>query len=184
MPKKPKKTSQKVDSQELFYHATRILSADWHLRHALPPQTDKLMVAQGSMILNAFASELFIKCILLIEGKTPPPTHKLDVLFRQVGHKTKRNIEAIWDAQARPKLTHMSVNHGHPLDLPNAIVTCANSFERLRYHYEDPSKTFFYIGELPEILHRIILEIKPEWDLPTQSTSQPQKTQTPPAEAP
>jgi hypothetical protein len=95
-----------------------------------------------------------------------PTSHRLDVLFRQLKHKRKRRAEELWNEHCRPKIEHQARHFGNPIDLPNAIVACGDAFERLRYHYEDPQKTLYYLDELPWVLGQVILEIKPEWHQP------------------
>jgi hypothetical protein len=63
---KPKKRAQPIDAFALFRHAYRIWGADLHLRRIENSPEDILMIAQGSLILNAFAAELFLKCLLIL----------------------------------------------------------------------------------------------------------------------
>ena len=44
-----------------------------------------------------------------------------------------------------------------------ALRKCGNAFDDLRYHYEDPDETVFYLGELPKVLVGALGELKPEW---------------------
>ena len=123
------------------------------------------------MVLNAFANELFLKCLLILEGQEPPITHHLGSLFRRVSHKRKRRMEKLWNAECRPKVEFIQQQFRVPLDLPNAINTCADAFDQLRYDYEDPGKSVYYLSDLPWAIAKVIVEIKPEWDQPTQPTS-------------
>ena len=169
-----KKLTEPVDPNKLFHHAYRIWTADLDLRKSGKDFEAASAHATGSMVLNVFACELFLKCLLILEqGGAPAATHRLDVLFRQVSHKRKRRIEELWNTHCRQKVLFMR-DLGCPTDLPNAIVRCGDAFNRLRYHYEDPTNTVYYLGDLPWILGRVVLEIKPEWNQPTLSTSPPQ----------
>jgi HEPN domain-containing protein len=56
------------------------------------------------MVLSAFAAELFLKCLLVLETGEAAPTHRLDVLFKRVSHKQQRRIQELWEADGRPKL--------------------------------------------------------------------------------
>jgi len=55
----------------LFNHASTVYGADRELRDIKQP-VNVTAVAAGSMILNAFACELFLKCVLALEN-TPDP---------------------------------------------------------------------------------------------------------------
>jgi hypothetical protein len=49
-------------------------------------------------------------------------------------------------------------------DLTSALAGGSTAFEKIRYSYEDDNEEVqFYIGDLPQILGRVILEMKPEW---------------------
>jgi HEPN domain-containing protein len=133
-----------------------------YVRQRSNPQA--AFMASPSMVLSAFAIELFLKCLLLLEGKEIDRIHTLNVLYRRLSHNRKRRIEEVWEKEARPKVDMLNQQFGlgWPSDLPNALVTCARAFERMRYGYEYPDQPF-YLGELPPILWRTILELRPEW---------------------
>jgi hypothetical protein len=102
-------------------------------------------MASPSMVLSAFTIELFLKCLLLLEGKEIDPTHHLNVLWKKLSHKRKRRIEEAWDKEARPKIIQINQQFGLgvPSDLPNALVRCGRAFEHIRYGYEDPDRQIF-----------------------------------------
>jgi hypothetical protein len=160
--KRHEKLRKSIDPLALFKHAYRIWAADLRLRNKESP-VPPAEIAHGSMVLNAFASELFLKCLLIIEQGDAPSTHRLDILFRRVSHNRKRRIEELWNEHCKSKVMFTCRQFGLPADLPNAIVKCGDAFERLRYHYEDPEKTIFYLHDLPWAVGKAILEIKPEW---------------------
>ena len=166
--KRPKKPARNIDPHQIFEHATKFLSVDNILRQL--PGTNPAVLGHPSMVLAAFGCELFLKCLLTLEGKPFKDTHSLDVLFRQIDHKHKRRIEEIWDQTSRLKLARLAaIEKNIHLDLPNAIVACRDAFLFLRYSYEDPSRAKFWLGELPGILREVILEIKPDWKQPEVS---------------
>jgi HEPN domain-containing protein len=47
-------------------------------------------MASPSMVLSAFAIELFLKCLLLLESKEIDRINSLNVLYRRLSHKQKR----------------------------------------------------------------------------------------------
>lgn len=163
--RKPKRTKKPIDPSLIFDHALRFAGSDGYLRSAKGGgNLFAMMIAPPSMVLGAFAIELLLKCLLVMDtGQAPETTHHLGKLFRQLPHKRKRRIEELWDAGPRKKIRPFCLAKGYPDDLPNALNACANAFEDLRYVYEDPAKTLFYLGELPQLLIDVIVEIKPDW---------------------
>jgi hypothetical protein len=161
--KRKKKPSKPIDPRSVFQLACKFTVTEQYVRRIDNPNAR--FMASPSMAISAFAIELFLKCLLLLEGKEPERIHSLNVLYRRLSHKQKRRIEEIWEKEARPKVDKLRQQFGlpYPSDLPNALVTCARAFERMRYGYEDPDRQVFYLGELPTILWRIILDIRPEW---------------------
>jgi hypothetical protein len=158
---------KKADPREVFNHAGRFLGTDQLLRKIGTPGTGwEMTVAPPAMVLSAFAAELFLKCLLLLEGTNPPPTHRLDVLFKLFSHKRQRRIQELWEADGRPRLTGFCKSLNLPSDLSNALAKCGSAFEKLRYYYEDPNKVVYYIGDFAWIMMRVIIEIKPEWTPP------------------
>jgi|SRR6516162_1220074 len=152
-----------IDPKSVFDLACKFAAAEQHLRHKSNPNAGYM--ASPSMVMSAFAIELFLKCLLLLEGKEIDRTHLLNVLYQKLSRSQRRRIEKSWDKEARPKIIQLNQRFGydHPSDLPNALVTCGQTFRDTRYGYEDPDRQVFYLGELPPILWRAIIAIRPEW---------------------
>ena len=122
-----------------------------------------LMLIYPTLALEAFAIELFLKCLLLLQGEEPPRTHNLAKLFRDLHPNTKRSIVDQWDNGPRKKIVELGKKLGFPTDLPNSLVRCGDAFEELRYAFEDPEKIVFYLGDLPRLLLDQIAAAKPDW---------------------
>jgi hypothetical protein len=155
-----------ADPLQVFNHGCRFLGTDQALRRVFGGSDWALTIAPPTMVLSAFASELFLKCLLILEtNEAPENIHLLRVLYRRVSHKRRRRIEELWDADARPKLAGLAKVQNLPTDdLPNALFQCSRAFEQLRYAYEnDFNNVRYYIGDFAWILMRSIVEIKPEW---------------------
>jgi hypothetical protein len=154
----------KAKAREIFDHACRFLGTDQLLRKIGTPESGwALTIVHPTMVLSAFAAELFLKCLLVLEGAAVPSTHRLDVLFKRVSHKRQRKIQELWEVDGRPKLIPFCRSHNLPSDLSNALVKCGSAFENLRYYYEQPDKVVYYIGDFAWIVMRAIVELKPEW---------------------
>src|SRR5262245_10550060 len=152
-----------IDPKSVFDFACKFAAAEQHLRHESNPNA--AFMASPSMVMSAFAIELFLKCLLLLEGKETDRTHSLDALYQKLSRSQRRRIEKAWDKDARPKVVQLNQKFGynHPPDLPHALVTCGQTFRDMRYGYEDPDRQVFYLGELPPILWGAIVAVRPEW---------------------
>ena len=126
-----------------------------------------------SVVLSVFAAELFLKCLLLMEGKTPPNAHHLGKLFNLLSAEAKERITKMWDHSTFIRRKEFEANERKletvvpgikiPRDLPTALNDCGGAFNRMRYLYEDPNNIKFYIIDFPEILRRYILKLRPGW---------------------
>jgi hypothetical protein len=90
-------------------------------------------------------------------------------LFKRLDNKTKDRLELIWKASmvhAADYLDFIEQKTGAklPRDLRGSLKVCGDAFKVIRYHYEAPDKSRYYLTELPRILYAYILERRPEWD--------------------
>jgi len=151
---------------DVFKQALDFMLCDETLR-----RTDSMhqmaIVARPSIVLSAFASELFLKCLLLIEGKGTHNCHDLHVLYKKLSPQAQTLIASKWDFPTRRAaeiaFAEMESGQKMPTDLDSALIRGGNAFKKMRYIYEDPLGTDFYLIDLPRILHDVILALKPEW---------------------
>src|SRR5690348_14460205 len=103
--KKGRKTKLLIaNPRYVFDHATRFWITDKEVICGKDlPQKYLPFIGPPSMVICSFAIELFLKCILLIEGQEVPNTHDLAKLFRRISHKRKRRIDELWEAHGRPR---------------------------------------------------------------------------------
>lgn len=135
-------------------------------------------IVQANMVLSALCTELFFKCLVCIETGLTPQGHHLSDLFEQVTPTSKKTICHLWDTQIVPardahwKIIETSLRKAAPQrgevlfkrDLPSALAAANRAFERIRYSYEPESINYsFYIGDMPRVMRRVILAMKPEW---------------------
>jgi hypothetical protein len=112
-----------ADPLQVFNHGCRFLGTDQALRRVFGGSDWALTIAPPTMVLSAFASELFLKCLLILEtNEAPENIHLLHVLYRRVSHKRRRRIEELWDADARPKLAGLAKVQNLPTDLPPIFI--------------------------------------------------------------
>jgi hypothetical protein len=161
----------KLDPQQIYLNGCRFQFASERLRDAnhLRPGDFELL-AYPSMVLSAFASELYLKCLICIEtGTVPDSIHSLKKLFRQINRRYQSQVEDGWKLQVqRPdivqSLAMIEAQYGVkvPRDLDWALDAGSHGFVQIRYIYEG-AQTKFLLGDFPQILRAVILQVKPEW---------------------
>jgi len=123
------------------------------------------------MVLSAFASELYLKCLLCLETGKVPQTHNLKALFRDLSPALRKQLEELWEADinSRPERQKVldeirKLPGGEELrtDLQYALDVGADAFRELRYFYET-EKSFFLLSDFPNLLHKVILQRMPQW---------------------
>lgn len=69
----------KLDPLRIFQHASRFHESDHRLRNSVPRDKPEQfpLIAHPAMVLSAFASELYLRCLLCIEPGIVPNTPNL-----------------------------------------------------------------------------------------------------------
>jgi hypothetical protein len=148
-----------------FHTAFRHLYYDWKPWHP----SGKYAVNTPACVLSAFASELFFKTIVVVETGRVPKGHNLLVLFNQMSAATQKRVTELWDQYAIEHANRwVEIEEGMgglPVarDLPTALKRGGRAFELARYSYERREEFQFYLGALPEMLKRVIFELRPDW---------------------
>lgn len=118
------------------------------------------------MMLAAFATELYFKCIHAVEhsGQTIDQ-HDLQRFYNRLTPATKAIVARNWDQVSAVDPT-MRLARGHfpqmQLKFEECLKESRNSFEKLRYHFEAELPPFT-ISIMPTVLRRTIFELKPDW---------------------
>jgi Family of unknown function (DUF5677) len=171
-----KKPSAALDPHEIFLHAYHFHESDHRLRKG--PSTkdidEVMLIAHPSMVLSAFASELYLKCLLCVETGKVPKEHHLKSLFLRLDLSTRKRLQDLWnESLKRPERQReldciRGLPEGDQLqpDLLNVLGLCSNAFEELRYLYETKG-SYFLLHNFPDMLHTVILERFPDWGFVT-----------------
>jgi len=165
MPSKPKPPSHSPQPKDVYTHALWFLGTEAFLRRQIDADASLMpMLQYPGMVICAFAAELFLKCLILLEGGTPKNTHNLLTLFEQLSAKHRALVERHWDTGCRARKDSIDAmekqyNVTIPRDLKTALTDCGDAFKLLRYVYESPKKPLFYITHLPTSLRFAIQEI-------------------------
>jgi hypothetical protein len=163
-----------IDPLRIYIHAVGFHVAENLLGKATTSPDTQLgaQVAQASMVVSAFTTELFLKCLICLETTLTPRGHHLFELFEQLKPATQQRMIALWNTHIIPHRdpewkfieTSLGGKERFKRDLPGALSASSRAFEAIRYGYEPETKNSdFNIIDMPRILRRVILEMKPEW---------------------
>jgi hypothetical protein len=156
-----------IDPFAIFQHADGFFRALDQLHQTSTSQRAG-QIALPLVVLSAFASELFFKCLLCIETGKTPPIHLLFDLFKKLNPETQKVLEKHWNqiaAQRKEILDRIDVSRGlTPRDLRSNLASGSDGFRLLRYIYEGKQKPFLFgLSDLPIALRNTIAEIRPDW---------------------
>lgn len=59
------------------------------------------IISHPLLVLSAFASELYLKCLITIETNETPDGHDLERLFARLQVPTRHEIDGLWDTDIR-----------------------------------------------------------------------------------
>jgi HEPN domain-containing protein len=162
---------------KMFAHASSFHESFVRLQNSTIPaeggpplEQDVGLVAHPSMVLSAFASEIYLKCLLCVETGSVPNGHNLEELFKKLDNDTKLSIDGLWDTDIRHPDKQAVIQkmrdryNGEPkrTDLRYALKLGKLGFQELRYFYER-ERSFFMLSHLPYVIRRAILIRFPSW---------------------
>jgi hypothetical protein len=165
---------QTPDPLPIYMQAERFRIADHVLR------SDQILLQYGpsvgapTLVLAAFASELFFKCLFVIEtGRPAPEIHELRKLFLLLSDAARAEIEQNWNQynlmpQRITMYEAIERRAGRPIprDLRWSLRAGTDAFTALRYaHEEQHSNTTFFLGDLHMMVREAILIRRPQWGL-------------------
>jgi HEPN domain-containing protein len=167
-----------LDPLKIFLHARNFhKSYEMLLRAAVPKDAtladDKIVAIIGrpALMLSAFASELYLKCLICVETNSVPSTHNLDGLFKELRVSTRHELDDLWDYDIRnpgkleiiEQARKMPGAEGIRLDLRYALEIGAESFVDLRYFYEN-EESYCLLQDFPVLLKKAVLKRFPSWE--------------------
>src|SRR4051794_40772984 len=97
---RPRKHARRpIEPLLVFNHAVRFVLTEEHVRGSTTRESATSYMAP-IIVMSAFASELLLKCIYLLDRMPLPDTHRLDILYRRLHNKRKQRIEELWNAKS------------------------------------------------------------------------------------
>lgn len=163
----PKRT---VDPYEIFKLAEAMHSAGSSLRENTPEDPVK---SAPSVVLVAFSLELYLKCLLVLDGKTSDEIlgHDFDALFLKLTETKQRSTTDRFNQICqhdylfvKDRLRQIGKESLFPMDLQTALAESSGAFVNVRYRYENPSKGLWNADPALKAVREIILEEHPEWN--------------------
>jgi HEPN domain-containing protein len=157
------------EPERIFQQAIRFHQAQKILERS--PNDQREALVQPVCVLAAFTIELLLKCLMRIEGRSPPSIHELDDLFNLLSVPTRKRLEAMWRdyVQSLPADTTEPFKQAGMMiepELTPAFAAGRKAFQRIRYWHEDGEDFVFYLGDLPTILFAVAFELRPDWAEP------------------
>ena len=163
-----------IAAEKIFQHAGCFYQALNVLQAVAPHPRENLhgavTLAEPVVVLGALTTELFLKCLSCIEIGKASHGHDLKELFDELSAETRARIEHAWDSEIVPLRSEEwdrieALGLSMPRDLRSALAKGSEAFKRIRYSYEGNTEgVHFYVGDLPALLEKLILEIKPEYE--------------------
>ncbi len=157
--------------ESIFFHADAF---NYAAQKLVQPGVPDIYLVVAQIVNSSFSSELYLKCIILTETGNAPRGHDLRELFDGLRDESKQVIENEWNAENARKsavldeIDRRSGSPNTPRNLKDALAREGNAFEKWRYAYEPGKLPNFSLGNLPAILRRHILTIRPELQPPAR----------------
>jgi hypothetical protein len=167
------------DPLKIYMNAERFRLADTLLRQNPDPQV-AVTIATPALVLSAFASELYLKCLIALESGHAAHGHDLAELFKDLTRQTQNNLEKSWTRYVSDPLRQRHyaaiaalVGYQIPNDLRWTLKNCGSGFIDLRYIHEGDGTSKFLLGDFPHLLRREVLLHRPMWEMMTHSPMKP-----------
>jgi HEPN domain-containing protein len=120
------------------------------------------------VVNHAFASELYLKCLKLVQSKAPATGHDLEELFKEQSRESQAKIRAHYQSILREDpfcaalsefLRSEGLNPDELLAFDAALEASKLAFQKARYTYEGSDKPDYVIGPLAFATRRVISEL-------------------------
>jgi hypothetical protein len=158
--------------QDAFVNALSFHSATNALSQCPGNPVDKLLLYWPTVVCEAFALELFIKCLLMLRGRKPKKNHDVEGLFKLLSNADQQKIaKYLHEGVTRDDRYDLAAAHGIRLDIDSVLQRTKDSFLRIRYWHEHvpPSpdahgtRSNAGVGALVVAIYRLLNELRPEW---------------------
>ena len=156
---KPRPDAQTFFERAEWFHFTSLFLLT-------QPQNMAFIYSFPHIILKAFATEAYLKSLILIEGNTAPNIHHLLSLFDKLTPESQHAIRRLWDKECGSQLKKMRSVDTKGLKVPRTLREALNqsSDAFLEWRYSGPgAMPAFTIMSFPLWVRVRILELEPDW---------------------
>lgn len=119
------------------------------------------------MLVNqAFATELYLKSLLDLDGKPNETGHALKGLFGRLSTEKQTRMTLLHDTLCAACDNHQKMQQANPavkMDLNWCLGQMNKAFVDFRYAYEDLQKMKAFVGYPYIAARKLVLELKPDW---------------------
>lgn len=165
-----------LDPRQIFLQGQRF-HYGYHV--LLQPTNERLAPAlmAPAVVVAAFAVELYLKCLVCMEGKRVPRHHVLKDIFRELAPETQTAFRDAWDAHVAAD-ANFQILMSHVQKLSERFVgldwdwhidAASEVFARVRYIYEGRTQNAFFLGDFLPWMRNFILSKEPTWDRPSKT---------------
>lgn len=126
-----------IHAHEIYLNAISFLAATRALSMAGKEGVDKLLLHCPTVVCEAFALELLLKCLREIKGLASGKTHDPEVLFASLSPDDQRRIDQHYQriVQRHPQ-HHLAITHGLDLTTGSVLLRSKDTFKKIRYGHE------------------------------------------------
>lgn len=130
-----------------------------------------LVMTMVMATLEALMVELYLKCLIMVEGGQYRRGHDLYALFKFLNPQTRDELKEAHDKYLTrwPAFVAQVRARGHSTDLESLLIRGRHSFMDFRYAHEAGGKKGIYFGlhGLSVCARERIMKLKPEWEAST-----------------
>jgi hypothetical protein len=104
-----------------------------------------------------------LKCLIVLNGKTPSKTHDTEELFEELSASQREEITRRYEEERKTSKTAS----GAAYSIEQALKDSANAFDSHRFIYEldDPCDASpFKVQVLANVVWKMIVESHPDWN--------------------
>jgi hypothetical protein len=158
--------SKRVSPQKIFEQADCFFQAPAILCDVQPDNIElAVILGEPVIVIGAPTIELFLKCLICIETGHAPRGHDLKGLFDKLSDNTRSRIENAWNTGIACVAPVSGTIWRIDWELKWPVI-CRPLWRLQVGHssvFDTATKVKYYLQDLPALLGRVILEMKPEW---------------------
>ena len=112
---------------------------------------------------HAFAVELLLKCIMIMQNGHYYRGHNLLALYEKLNHSTQNELALLYDKKLPWRLSK-NISEYESITFKMVLMEGANAFMDLRYSFEpnNGNNSRYHLDMAADIIVRYIQQIKPE----------------------